>query len=282
MREIFHAAARALEEGEPVALAIIVQAQARWNVGAKMLVRRDGSILGTLGDERLTRLARSIALRALDTGNSPRVAFKERDGALTEASPLETSDVEIFVQVLQPSPTLLLIGAGHIGQALIRFAKTLQWRVIVVDDRPDFLAPARLPDADECILVRYDSETETLDPLPITITPSTFVVIATWGWDQPALRQIANSPAAYLGLVASSRKAIIIFRELIKDGISAEALARVRVPAGLDLGGETPDEIALAIMAEVVRVARGGSGAALTQRKGSAIMKQVRGDGSSN
>lgn len=275
MLEIYQASTQALDKGEPIAIAIIIQADARWNVGAKLLVRRDGSTLGALGDEQLTQLILPIAQRAIQTGHGPRVAFKERDGNLVEASPFETGDVEVFVEVLLPSPTLLLIGAGHIGEALIRLAKMVQWRVVVVDDRKDFLAPERLPDADERIYVPYDAATETLAPMPITITPSTFIVVATWGWDEPALKQIADSPAAFIGFVASSRKAIIIFRELIKEGISSDALARIRVPAGLDLGGETPQEIALAIMAEVLMASRGGAGEPLTRSKGSVIMKQV-------
>lgn len=278
MLEIYQASAQALENGEPIAIAIIIQAETRWKIGSKLLIHRDGSTLGTLGDERLTQLILPIAQRAIKAGHGPRVAFKERAGALVEASPLEAGDVEVFVQVLLPSPTLLLIGAGHIGEALIRLAKMVHWRVVVVDDRRDFLAPERLPDADERILVPYNSETETLAPMPLTITPSTFIVVATWGWDEPALRQIADSPAAFIGLVASSRKAIIIFRELIKEGISTDALARIQVPVGLDLGGETPQEIALAIMAEVLMASRGGSGEPLTKSKGSVIMKQVRGD----
>lgn len=275
MLEIYQASTQALENGEPIAIAIIIQADARWNVGAKLLVRRDGSTLGALGDEQLTAVILPIAKRAIQAGHGPRVAFKERGGALVEASPFEPGDVEVFVQVLLPSPTLVLIGAGHIGEALIRFAKMVQWRVVVVDDRKDFLAPERLPDADERIFVPYNPESETLAPMRITITPSTFIVVATWGWDQPALRQIADSPAAFIGLVASSRKAIIIFRELIKEGIPSEVLGRIKVPVGLDLGGETPQEIALAIMAEVLMASRGGSGEPLTHLKGSVIMKQV-------
>jgi xanthine dehydrogenase accessory factor len=272
MLEIYRASAQALQRGESAALAIVIQADARWSVGAKMLVRADGSTLGNLGDARLDQIILPIAQRAIKIGHGPRVTLKERDGALTEASPFEA------VEVLLPSPTLLLIGAGHIGEALVRLARMMQWRVVVVDDRKDFLLPVRMPDADERIFVQYDPATETLEPMPLTITPSTFIVVATWGWDEPALKQIANSPAAFIGLVASSRKAIFIFRELIKNGISAEALARVHVPVGLDLGGEAPGEIALAIMAEILMVFRGGTAKSLTESKGSVIMRQVRGE----
>lgn len=274
--DVYAASARALENGEPAALVTVIYADSRWNVGDKMLVRRDNSLVGDLSDARLTQVAATVASRAITTGNSQRLGWNERDGALVDTSPFEIGDVEIFIQVLQPSPTLLLIGAGHIGQALVQYAKMCQWRVVVIDDRPDFLAPERLPGADERIFVRYEPQSETLDAMPLRITPSTFIVVATWGWDEPALKQIVGSSAAYIGLVASSRKAIIIFRELIKDGISPEQLARVRVPIGLDLGGELPTEIALAIMAEILMAQHGASGAPLAQSKGTVVMKQAR------
>jgi xanthine dehydrogenase accessory factor len=110
--------------------------------------------------------------------------------------------------------------------------------------------------------------------MQLTITPSTFILVATWGWDLPALRQILDSSAAYIGLVASSRKSIILFRELINEGVAPELLARVRVPTGLDLGAEMPMEIALAILAEMLMIHRNATGVPLAQHKGSAIMQQ--------
>ena len=274
MREIYEACVQILEEGKSAAIATIIRADARWVIGKKMLVRIDGSTLGDLGDEPLTAYAQALARRSLAAGQSQRVALIQQDGVLRDAPAGEPGQVELFVEVLQPNPTLLLIGAGHIGEATIKLAKMLRWRVVVIDDRPDFITPARLPEADERILVQYDPKTETLAEMPLRITPSTFVLVATWGWDEPALRQIAAAPAAYIGLVASARKSIIIFRDLIKDGVAPEILARIRVPTGLDLGAETPMEIAISIMAEMLMVQRHATGAPLAQFKGSAIMKQ--------
>ncbi len=273
-QEIFQASLQALNEGKNAAIVTITQSVGRWGVGERMLMRADGSTLGNLGDDQLAQCIRDQARAALDAGLSSSIGFVARDNVLVPARQGEAADVDVFIQVLLSSPTLLLIGAGHIGEAIIHLAKFLKWRVVVVDDRPDFITPTRLPDADERILVGYDAKTESLDPMPITITPSTFVLVATWGWDQPALRQIVDAPAAYLGLVASARKSIFIFRELIKEGMSSEKLARVRVPTGLDLGAETPEEIALSIMAEMLMVQRHATGMPLMQYKGSAIMKQ--------
>jgi xanthine dehydrogenase accessory factor len=271
-RDIFQASLDDLEQGKSTALVTIIQANARWRIGARMLVRADGTALGDLGNAQLAASVREIARQALADGTSRHISFSERDGALVQTR--DAGDVAVFIQVLLASPTLLLIGAGHIGEQMVRLAKMLKWRVVVVDDRPDFLSPARLPDADERILISYDPSSEVLAPMPITITPSTFVLLATWGWDQPALKQVIHAPAAYIGLVASPRKSIIIFRDLIKEGISPDALARVRVPTGLDLGAETPAEIALSIMAEMLMVHRRATGMPLAQLKGSAIMRQ--------
>ncbi|MBI5653754.1 MAG: XdhC family protein [Chloroflexi bacterium] len=275
MREIFDAARASLEQGQSAALMTIIRADARWRIGAKMLVRANGSRVGDLRDADLTDLIHELARAAIATGQSRRVALIENNGELIETQPGEQSDVDVFIEILHANPTLLLIGAGHIGNAIVKLAKLLAWRVVVVDDRPEFIAPERLPDVDERILIAYEPSSETLAPMPITISPSTFILVATWGWDQPALRQIVHSSAAYIGLVASARKSIIIFRDLIKEGIAPEILARVRVPTGLDLGGETPSEIALAIMAEMLMVHRHASGLPLAQFKGSAIMRQT-------
>jgi len=178
--------------------------------------------------------------------------------------------------VLQPQPRLLILGAGHIGLELARLGRMLDMHVQVVDDRPEFTDPDHVAAANEVLLVRYDPRTEELAPLPVQVTPSTCVVVATWGWDQPALLQIAGSDAAYIGLVASLRKARIIFDHLLKQGVSSEALAQVRVPAGLDLGAETPAEIALSIMAEIIMTHRGASGQRLMEVKGQRLVQEMR------
>ena len=274
MRNIFQACAQAFAEGEPVALAMVIRASPSSRVGEKMLVHRDGSTEGRFRDDSLTDHVRQAGLAALNGGVSARLAYVQGENGYVQAAPDDEGDVEIFIQVLQPRPTLLLIGAGHIGEALVRMSKMLGWQVVVVDDRADFITPDRLPDADERILIRYEPHDEILDPMPVSITPTTFILLATWGWDEPALRQVVNSPAAYIGLVASARKSIIIFRDLIKEGISPDALARVRVPTGLDLGAETPGEIALSILAEMLMVQRHATGMPLAQSKGSVVMTQ--------
>lgn len=267
-RELFETIVAACEAGEPAALVTIIQAAngLDWERGAKVLVRYDASTFGTLGNEALSTRIVSSALNALEQNHSARLGYQPHDDTLTTLSSYDRRPLEAFVDVVQPRPELLIIGAGHIGLALAAVGQTLGMRVVIVDDRSEWAA--RFPDADEVIIVPYDAETETLDPIPITVTPTTHIVVATWGWDEPALEQIASSPAPYISLVASRRKAQLIFEELVARGVPHEDLARIRVPAGLDLGAETPEEIALSIMAEMLLLHRNATGRPMLEIKG--------------
>ena len=149
MRNIFQACAQAFAEGEPVALAMVIRASPSSRVGEKMLVHRDGSTEGRFRDDSLADHVCQAGLAALNGGVSARLAYVQGENGYVQAAPDDAGDVEIFIQVLQPRPTLLLIGAGHIGEALVRMSKLLGWQVVVVDDRADFITPDRLPDADE-------------------------------------------------------------------------------------------------------------------------------------
>lgn len=276
MREVFQAIVEALDRGEPVAVLTVVRASGSTprHLPANMLVRADGSFVGSIGGGSMEWQAIRDAQAALTERQSRMV-----DYSLTGKEPgnlgLCGGTEQVFIDVVVPNPTLLLVGAGHIGKALTKIAKVLEWRVVVVDDRADYITPEQLPDADERILVRYEPETESLAPMPVTVTPTTFVLLATWGWDEPALRQLINSPAAYIGLVASARKSILIFRDLVAEGIAPEALARVHVPTGLDLGAERPAEIALSILAEMLMVERRATGSPMAQVKGSTVMERT-------
>lgn len=258
----------ACQAGEPAALITVVKSRenAPWPVGAKALLRYDRSTYGKLGYDRLEPELVTSAHTALQQNRPMRLGYRAKDDSFIELSSYKSETIEFFVDVIQPRSELLIIGAGHIGLALAELGRMLGWRVIVVDDRPEWAQ--RFPGADETMLVAYDAKSETLASMPLTITPSTHIVVATWGWDQPALAQVVNSPAAYISLVASRRKAKIIFDGLLAQGLSEAVLERVRVPAGLHLGAETPPEIALSIMAEILLLQRGATGQTMLERKG--------------
>lgn len=260
---------KALKEDKRTVLATVVQGGTRdpWRSGAKMVIHANGSTTGTIARGDVENAILVEAQQAYDDGNSRRLGFVAETMHVERLNSSEKAEVEIFLDVFEPEPKLVIFGAGHIGAALTNLAKLLDMHVVVVDDRFPYANSDHVADADEIVVVDYDAEKETLNQIPVAITSATYVVIATWGWDEPVLRQVADSPAAYIGLVASSRKAAILFQDLLKRGLNRAALDRVRVPVGLDLGAETPGEIALSIMAEILMVRRGRSGQPLSERK---------------
>ena len=167
---------------------------------------------------------------------------------------------QLFIEAFTLPPTLVVMGGGHISKALTTLAGPLGYQYYVVDDRPEFANPDRFPDAVETIVAEYDKGLES-----IPVTPNTAVVVATRGhrYDDMAAEAAVRSRASYVGILGSKRKNLLIFEELFRKGIPEERIRAVRAPVGLDLGGRTPEEIALSIMSEIVALRHGASGAAL-------------------
>jgi xanthine dehydrogenase accessory factor len=268
--EVLQAAVGALEAGQRAALLTVVRSTGSTprHSGAKMLLRADGSLIGTIGGGTLEERAIADAQQALTTGRSALTSY-EFSAAGDDSVGLCGGQVEVAIDVLMPASRLIIIGAGHIAQALASMATTAGMQVEVVDDRPEWASAERFPSA-VCRIVSYDRATETLAPLPIEITPSTALVLATWGWDEPALRQVLSSSAFYIGLVASRRKLKLIGDRLRASGVAQERIALIHAPAGLDLGGETPGEIAVSILAEIMLARNHASGQPLASLRRSA------------
>jgi xanthine dehydrogenase accessory factor len=178
--------------------------------------------------------------------------------------PDESGTAQTFTRTLEPRPTLVIAGAGHVGAALADIASRAGFDVAVIDDRPDFVGPDRFPGANQRIA--GDIETE-LGRYPIS--PHTYVVIVTRGHrrDGKALGAVVQSDARYVGLIGSKRKIVTIFEDLHRQGVSREQLARVHAPIGLDLGAVTPAEIAVSIAAELIAVRRRSESAAIASMR---------------
>ena len=258
--EVMKAALDALDRGETVALASVVQVRgsAPRHCGARMIVWPDGRIAGTVGGATLEEKVILHAQEALNNHRSrlEKYVFSTDDDP--ESVGLCGGEVLVSIEILESAPVLLVIGAGHIALALSQMAPVLGMRLIVVDDRKEFLAPERFPQADQRIYVPYDRESGQLDSMPVSLTPSTYVLVATWGWDEPALAQVLCTEVApaYVGLISSKTKWRVIRERLLARGVPPERADQVRAPAGLDLGAETPGEIALAILAEMQAIRR--------------------------
>ncbi len=252
MREIITALDEAVQRNEPVALATIVEVKGASpaQVGFKLLIRPDGSVVGNVGGGELEQRIRDEAAAALRDGQ-PRLAhYALREKGPDAVGMVCGGEITVFVEPYQPAPTLLIIGGGHIGRPLAEMARLAGFNVQVVDVRPE---RATVPQFD-----------------PAAITPWTYVVIITETHvaDEQALRRVLDTPAAYVGMIGSRRKIRTIFDDLQAEGISTDRLSRVRAPIGLDLGGRQPAEIAVAILAEIVQVRCGGTGQSLAMGVG--------------
>ena len=245
--EIGHQLLDAYEGGEPAALATVVNVPAgAENMGAKLLLRVDGTISGTLGDAALDSQAIELSKKVADVGAIE--SFTTDNG------------VEVFIEGFTTPPTLVMVGGGHVGKATADLGDNLGYRVLVVDDRPEFANPERFPYADQTLVTDYEGWS---DQMPLNV--NTFVVVATRGhrYDDMALESALNTRARYIGLMGSRRKTLMIYQRLLQQGISLERLRQVRSPIGLVIGALTPEEIAVSVMSEIIMTRRGGKGGAL-------------------
>ncbi len=238
--------------GKPVAIANLMAAppDSGLQVGAKMLVRENGSLSGTLGDQRLDAQAATRARSLMALGKNEYLT--RDDGA------------ECFIEAFTTPPTLLAVGGGHVSKALAAVALSAGFRLFVIDDRPEFANPQRFPEADVVKAGEYET---TLKSLPINA--NTFIVIATRGhrYDDAALAAAMDTPASYVGLLGSQRKTILIYEELLQKGWPMERVRAVNAPIGLNLGARTPEEIAISIMAEILAFRLGGDGRPMKLRE---------------
>jgi len=225
------------------------------SAGVKLLLLDDGRRVGSLGDVALDAAAAGLAPEALATGLSRTVALGP-----------EGRTVRCFLEVHGPPPTLLTVGAGHVAMPLVTLARTVGFRTVVVDGRPRLATRERFPDADELIV---GIPSEIVGKTTLLSSTALVLVAHDYKYDLPVLRHALGSPAGYIGLLGSRRRGEGIMRLLRQEGVDESALARVRVPIGLDLGAKTAPEIALAILAEIVATRYGGSGRPLVVSKGS-------------
>jgi len=243
------------EAGVPAVLATVVEARGNGRIepGEKCLIR-DGVIkVATVRDEALLQaILKEGAIRLRE----------EKSKLVPLELPAAGGRLEIFFEVMTSPPRLFVVGAGHIAVPLVKMAKLLDFRVAVIDDRLLFANRERFPDADEVLV---GDMAETLKGLPIT--PSTYIVLITRGhkYDEPCLREIIHSPARYIGMIGSRRRVKACFQRFREEEkIAEEVIERVYAPIGLDINTETPEEIALSILAEIVRVRRGGKAQSLS------------------
>ena len=263
---MFQEIAAALGKGERGTLVTVVRVSgaAPCGPGARLFVRADGGVLGTLGGATTDARARDDALAALESGQAGMQTYHlDPEGGESVGSCGAT--LEVFVEPLRPEPRLLVAGSGYVAQALARLAAPLGWRVTLLDDRSEFVRSARLPEDVETVVGELAELLRERQPDAMTA-----IVIVTRGHrsDKEALQATLGTSAGYVGMIGSPSKVRTIFKALLREGMPSETLGRVYAPIGLDLRAETPDEIALSIAAELLCWRRGGTGGSLRDRQG--------------
>src|SRR6185369_16785685 len=255
-REVFAAVTDALERGEAAALVTIVSTTGSTpqRVGAKMLVFGDGRIVGTIGGGYYENDAFWKAKDAIASRKPQLVHYELDDDFAQETGLVCGGQMDVYIEPIEPSPELYIIGAGHVGFHLARVAHEVGFRVHVVDDREKFANGERFPNAAEIVV----------EDVPAWIARTTlpahaYVVVVTRGHtnDLEALRALATRDLRYLGLIGSRAKVARIYDALAADEISPETLTHVHAPIGLDIGAVTPQEIAVSILAELIAVKHG-------------------------
>jgi xanthine dehydrogenase accessory factor len=229
-----------------------------------MLIWPDDRTFGRLGHRALEDRVVEDARAALAAAESRLVQYDFDAGA----GPIS---IAVHLHIVRPEPTLLIIGAGHVAQPLATMGSMMGMRVCVVDDRVEWANRERFPSVAEIAVIGYEPVHEILDPIPFPMTPATYVVVTTWGYDLPAMEQALKQEPAYIGLVASPTKARVLFKRMRQSGFPDQAIRRIRAPIGLDIGAENPAEIAISILAEILAAMRGKQGQPLTEVRGAQI-----------
>ena len=256
-KEIFEELLVARQDSEPVALAIVVQARGSVprRAGAKMLVYADGSTSGTIGGGELEARVVQQALEALADNQTRYIPYSLVDPARGDPG-VCGGEVEVFVEPYLSPLTILIIGCGHVGRAVAELASWLGFRVAVSDDRDGMATPEVVPDAD---LYFPGSIESTLESLKVGVTTYVVAVTRNVEVDRVILPKILETEAPYIGIIGSRRRWQETQRLLVEDGVSEQQMTRFHSPIGLELHAETPEEIAVSIMAEIILTHRGGT-----------------------
>jgi xanthine dehydrogenase accessory factor len=255
MAQLYEELKDLLHQEKGVALATVVRGVDL--VGTKLLVLPGMKTTGTLGNAALDALVVEDAEHAIWNGDAGTHTY-------TIESTTGLLPYDVFIEGFPPPPTLIIVGAGHIAIPLTTFAKTLNYRVVVVDARAAFATRERFPNADELIVEWPDEVLEKWD-----LNPSTSVAVLTHDpkFDEPTLKVVLSRPVGYVGAIGSRKTGQERNERLKKQGLTEAQIQHIHGPIGLNIGAASPEETALAIMAEIVASRHGKDRAAVTDWK---------------
>jgi xanthine dehydrogenase accessory factor len=254
--DIFEEIVRLGRLGQKCALATIVQVRGSIPSfeSAKLLVREDGSMVGTIGGGCVEAEVWNAAREVMETERPKHLSFNLGQDAAYDSGLICGGQLDIFIEPVIPPPAAYVFGAGHISKSLCKIASLTGFSTTVIDDRESFANRERFPDAAEVVAGEYEQVFQKL-----TIVESSYIVIVTRGHrdDMRVLRWAVETPARYIAMIGSRRKVISVVKELEKEGVSRERLERIFAPMGLEIGAVSPEEIAVSVVAEMIAVRRG-------------------------
>jgi xanthine dehydrogenase accessory factor len=255
MADIYQEIVRAREEGREAALVTIVSARGSTprEEGTKMLVQSDGTIAGTIGGGSLEAQVIDEAIKVIEQGKPKRLHMsltaKEAEGA----GMICGGELEVFIEPILTAPTLYIFGGGHISLPLAKMGRLLGFKIAIIDDRAEFASAERFPEAEIILAEDFKKAFPRLK-----IGKSSYIVIVTRGHqhDEIVLSWAVGTPTKYIGMIGSKAKVKTLFSHLLAKGVSQEKLASVHSPIGLEIDAQTPEEIAVSILAEIIKVRR--------------------------
>jgi xanthine dehydrogenase accessory factor len=253
--DIYDEIVRLRKLGQKCALATIVQVRGSIPSyeSAKLLVREDGSIMGTVGGGCVEGEVWAAAREVIETEKPKHLTFSLGQDAAYDNGLICGGQLNIFVEPVIPQPRAYIFGGGHVSKSISQVATLAGFATVIIDDREAFANKERFPEAEETYADEYESVFAKLD-----ITSSSYLIIVTRGHrdDMRVLRWAVGTPARYISMIGSKRKTISVIHELEKEGFDRASFERIFAPMGLDIGAESPEEIAVSVVAEMIAVRR--------------------------
>ena len=253
--DVFEELVRLRSLGRKCALATIVEARGSnpSYESAKLLVREDGSMTGTIGGGCVEAEVWTAAREAIETEKPKRLSFNLGQDAAYDNGLICGGQIEVFIEPVLPLPRAFIFGAGHISKSLSKVANLAGFATVIVDDRESFASRERFPEAEAVHAGEYEQVIPTL-----SINETSYIIIVTRGHrdDMRVLKLAIATPARYIAMIGSKRKVLNVVRELVKEGTPREAFDRLHAPMGLDIGAISPEEIAVSVAAEMIAVRR--------------------------
>ncbi len=254
--DLYEEIVRLRQLGEPAALATIVRHSGSTprKDAAKMLIRQDGTSVGSVGGGCVEAQVWQTAEEVIRTGRTRMLDYQMTDEDVDEDGLVCGGRVEIFVEPIATGTQLVILGAGHVGQAICRLAARVDFRVTVIDDREDFVTEDRFPEAEQRHARPLEDSLEDLG-----LRPDSFILVVTRGHshDQQALEAALAQQVLYTGLIGSRRKIKLLVDNLLEKGYPPEHFDHLYAPIGVDIGSETPEEIAVSVAAELIGIRKG-------------------------